>query len=98
LYGLTQRSSLRVTTSNFVEISGAVAEIWRFNGFQNGSHPPSSIFKKVLNLMADRVQRSIRIAVPHFAGDRRDRSSRFFSDLRITAVRAPSWVVESLKF
>jgi len=31
------------------EISGsvAVAEIWRFNGFQNGGYPPYWIFKNL---------------------------------------------------
>jgi len=29
---------------NFIKIGQAVAEIWRFNGFQNGGRPPSWIF------------------------------------------------------
>jgi len=30
---------------NFIKIGHAVAEIWRFNGFQNGGRPPSWIFE-----------------------------------------------------
>jgi len=29
---------------NFIKIGQMVAEIWRFNGFQNGGPSPSSIF------------------------------------------------------
>jgi len=29
----------------FFRIGGTVAEIWRFNGFQYGGHPPSWIFE-----------------------------------------------------
>jgi len=28
---------------NFIKIGQTVAEIWRFNGFQNGGRPPSWI-------------------------------------------------------
>jgi len=28
---------------NFIKIGQTVAEIWQFNGFQNGSRPPSWI-------------------------------------------------------
>jgi len=30
---------------NFIKIGQTVAEIWRFNGFQNGGRPPSWICK-----------------------------------------------------
>jgi len=30
---------------NFIEIGQTVAEIWQFNGFQNGGSPPSLIWK-----------------------------------------------------
>jgi len=32
-----------VIMPNFVKIGRTVAEIWRFNGFQNGGRPPSWI-------------------------------------------------------
>jgi len=32
-----------VIMSNFIKIGQTVAEIWRFNGFQNGGRPPSWI-------------------------------------------------------
>jgi len=39
------RGPIRVTVPNFIKIGHAVAEIWRFNGFQNGGRPPSWIFE-----------------------------------------------------
>jgi len=33
------------TVTNFIKIGRTVAEIWRFNGFQNSGRPPSSLFK-----------------------------------------------------
>ena len=30
---------------NFIKIAQTVAEIWRYNGFQNDGRPPSWIFK-----------------------------------------------------
>jgi len=32
-----------VNMPNFIKIGQTFAEIWRFNGFQNGGHPPSWI-------------------------------------------------------
>jgi len=32
-----------IDVPNFIKIGQTVAEIWRFNGFQNGGHPPSWI-------------------------------------------------------
>ena len=32
-------------SQNFIKIGRMVAEIWRFNGFQNGGRPPSWIFE-----------------------------------------------------
>jgi len=34
---------LTVIVPNFIKIGQTVAEIWRFNGFQNGGRPPSWI-------------------------------------------------------
>jgi len=30
---------------NFIKIGQTIAEIWRFNGFQNGGRPPSCVFE-----------------------------------------------------
>jgi len=32
-----------VTVPNFIKIGQTVAEMWKFNGFQNGGRPPSWI-------------------------------------------------------
>jgi len=42
---------------DFIKIGRTVAEIWRFNGFQNGGRSPSWIFK---------IQISQRITKPNF--------------------------------
>jgi len=34
---------MNVILPNFIKIGQTVAEIWRFNGFQNGGRPPSWI-------------------------------------------------------
>jgi len=33
------------TLPTFVKIDGTIVELWRFNNFSNGGHPPSWIFK-----------------------------------------------------
>jgi len=38
-----QKGPMCFTVPKFIKISRTVAEIWRFNGFQNGGHAPSSI-------------------------------------------------------
>ena len=39
-----------VILPNFIEIGQTVAEIWRFNGFQNGGRPPSCSYTAALLL------------------------------------------------
>jgi len=34
-----------VNIPNFIKIGKTVAEIWRFNGFENGGRPPSWILE-----------------------------------------------------
>jgi len=34
-----------VIVQNFIKIGQTVAEIWQFNGFQNGGRPPSWIYE-----------------------------------------------------
>jgi len=33
------------TVPNFIKIDQTVADMWRFDGLQNGGHPPSWIFE-----------------------------------------------------
>jgi len=39
------RGPICFTVPNFIKISQTIAEIWRFNGFQNGGRPPSWILE-----------------------------------------------------
>jgi len=36
---------MRIILPNFIKIGQTVADIWRFNGFQNGGRPLSGIFE-----------------------------------------------------
>jgi len=40
-----RRVPICVTVPNYIKIGQTVAKIWRFNGFQNGSRPPSWILE-----------------------------------------------------
>jgi len=48
---------------NFIKIGKTVAEIWQFNGFQNGGRPPSWICEIQL---LQRSERLIGISIPNF--------------------------------
>ena len=62
-----------VIVPNFIKIGQTVAEIWRFNGFQNGGRPPSWICEIRIFLTARAVKRPILHQHTKF---RKDRSSR----------------------
>ena len=58
---------------NFIKIGQTVAEIWRFNGFQNGGRPPCWILKNQIFLTVWAVNRPI---LPNRANFREDLSIR----------------------
>ena len=70
--------------AKFHQIGQTVAEIWRFNGFQNGGRPPSWICEIRIFLTAGAVKRPILHQSTKF---RKDRSNRcgdiaFFCDFQ----------------
>jgi len=48
LRSVPRREPICVTLPNFIKIGQTVAEIWRFNCFQNGCRPPSWILEIVI--------------------------------------------------
>jgi len=50
---------------NFTIIGQTVAEIWQFNGFQNGGRPPSWIYE-IQIFKRSEVMRPICTCVPNF--------------------------------
>jgi len=58
---------------NFIKIGQAVAEIWQFNGFQNGGRPPSWICKIQKSLTLGEVKRPILHQHTKFCKDRLNR-------------------------
>jgi len=48
---------------NFIKIGQSVAEIWRFNGFQNGGRPPSWIFEIKILYRSERLRDQFCIIV-----------------------------------
>jgi len=58
---------------NFIKIGQTVAEIWRFNGCQNGGRPPSWNCEIRIFLMVGAVKRPILHQRTKF---RKDRSNR----------------------
>jgi len=58
---------------NFIKIGQTVAEIWRFNGFQNGGRPPSWICKVQNFLTIGAINKPILRQRTKF---RKDRSNR----------------------
>ena len=61
-----------VIMPNFIEIGQTVAEIWRFNGLQNGGRPPSWILKFKF-LTAETVKGPILHQRTKFGKDRSNR-------------------------
>jgi len=55
---------------NFIKIGQTVAEIWRFNGFQNGGRPPFWIFRNSNFLTIQAVNRPILYDHAKFHEDR----------------------------
>ena len=56
--------------ANFIKIGQTVAEIWRFNGFQNSGCPPSWICKIQIFLTIGAVKRPILHQYTKFRKDR----------------------------
>jgi len=52
---------------NFSKIGQTVAEIWRFNGFQNGGRPPSWILEIQIFQRSGRLRDPFCIILPNFA-------------------------------
>jgi len=78
---------------NFIKIGHTVAEIWLFNGFQNGGRPPSWILKfKFLTIGA--VKRHIMHQHTKFC---KARSNRDFCDFS-RWWPPPSWIFKNSKF
>jgi len=63
-----------IIVPNFIKISQMVAEIWRFNSFQNGGRPPSSICEIRIFLMVCAVKGHILHQHTKF---RKDWSNRY---------------------
>ena len=55
-----------VILPNFIKIGQTVAEIWRFNSFQNGGRPPSWICEIRIFLRSVRLRDPFCISVPNF--------------------------------
>jgi len=62
-----------VTVPSFTKIGQTVAEIWQFNGFQNGGHPPSWFCEIQTFLTVGEVKRTILHQHTKF---RKDQSNR----------------------
>ena len=54
------------TAPNFMKIGQKVADIWRFNGFQNGGRPPSCILKIKIFKRSEWWRNLFCIVVPNF--------------------------------
>jgi len=57
---------LTVGRSNFINIGQTVAEIWQFNGFQNGGRPSSWVCEIQIFYRSERLRRRVCISVPNF--------------------------------
>jgi len=51
---------------NFIKIGWTVAEIWRFNGFQNGGRPPSCICEIIIFKWSERLRDPFCTIEPNF--------------------------------
>jgi len=74
-----------VTVSNFIKIGETVAQIWQFNGFQNGGRPPSWICE--IRIFNRRLTDPFGISVPNFITIAQTLSeiSRFFLIFKMLA-------------
>jgi len=92
-YRPTGCTSLR----NFITIGQTIAEIWRFNHFQNDGRPPSA-FLKFRFLTVWRLRDPFCIIMPNCVkiGQTVAEISRFLWFSRCQ--RPPSWIFKKLKF